>query len=138
MRSIGCSRVARGGGAAVVLLLGCGPSSNGYHGNPPPENQDLTIVFPPGEEGGAPPPDNSDLAMPPAQPNVCGDTDPSCTDVVFDPMAMKKFPLSGDMPADPNQTSNGVGRDGDGYLVLDQTHATFDFAWTANTDDWQK
>ncbi len=68
---------------------------------------------------------------------ACGaGNDPNCQDVVFDPSQMHKFPLAGDMPADPNGSSVGLGRDANGYLVLDQTHAAFNYAWTANTDEW--
>ena len=62
----------------------------------------------------------------------------ACTAVLFDPSSDKPFPLSIDMPADPNEQDDGVGRDGQGFLVLDRTKSSsFHYAWTANTYDWR-
>ena len=68
--------------------------------------------------------------------NPCSGFDPSCTIVSFGPGAGKTFPLPGDQPADPSVESDGVGRDGNGWLGLDHSRASFDFLWLANTSDW--
>ncbi len=125
--------------AALAATIGCNQSNpwvpTADFGGPGNQSPDLTFVFN-GQDG-----DNSgggDFAMMGGGPTACGDTDPSCQDVLFDPGQMQKFPLSGDMPADPNASGVGLGRDANGFLVLDQTHASFNYAWTANTNDWSK
>jgi hypothetical protein len=68
--------------------------------------------------------------------NVCGDTDPTCQDVSKGPANGAPFPLHSDPNQDPNETDQGVGRDPNGYLGLDSSHASFDYLWIANTGDW--
>ncbi len=67
--------------------------------------------------------------------NACGDQDPSCATAGFGP-PLGPFPLQSDPMPDPNESDQGLVRDPDGYLVLGQTHASFDFVYSANTDDW--
>jgi hypothetical protein len=68
-------------------------------------------------------------------PNPCGDFDPSCMGNGFGP-PMKPFPLGTDPQPDPNEGDEGVGRDPNGYIVLSNSTASFNFLWLANTDDW--
>ncbi|MSP59778.1 MAG: hypothetical protein EXR72_05445 [Myxococcales bacterium] len=56
----------------------------------------------------------------------------------FGPTYNNPFPVGVDKPADPNERDEGVGKDANGYLGLDQTKASFDFLWAANTGDWQR
>ena len=123
--------------ALSLTAFGCYQSTRSDDGgNQQGGPADLTFVFPnQGEDGGMN--SGSDLANN-GQGNTCGDNDPSCKSVTFDPSQNDKFPLSDDMPADPNASSDGVGRDANGFLILNSTHAAFNFAWTANTDDWQR
>ncbi|MSP59696.1 MAG: hypothetical protein EXR72_05020 [Myxococcales bacterium] len=116
--------------AAALAPLACNQGTPGGNGG---GTKDLSFVFNNGEDGGAGA-DGGD----PNQLNNCGDKDPSCQGVEFDPDNQKKFPLSSDKPPDPNQSNDGVGRDASGYLVLDSTHASFDFLWVANSGDWNK
>ena len=63
--------------------------------------------------------------------NACGDNDPSCQVTCLGPTCMppNQFPLPSDSPPNPNVGADGVGRDPmTGYIILDNTHAAFDFA----------
>jgi hypothetical protein len=71
--------------------------------------------------------------------NACGDTDPSCTVTCLGPTCNppKMFPLPSDSPPNPNVGADGVGRDPNtGYIILDSTHAAFDFLWIADDLDY--
>src|SRR5262249_53777215 len=68
-------------------------------------------------------------------PNACGDYDPSCTDVGIGPSKGFPFPISTDMPQNPNESDNGVVRDMNGYLTLSASSAAFNYLWIANTSD---
>src|SRR5262249_11097601 len=43
-----------------------------------------------------------------------------------------------DPKRDANAADDGVKRDINGYLALDQAHASFDFLWIANSEDWER
>jgi hypothetical protein len=117
---------------AMALAAGCGTSQNGGgRDGGPGGDKDLTFTFNEvdlagTEDGGNP------------MPGPCGDNDPSCTDVGFGPGLGQPFPLPTDMPPDPNVSADGVGRDKNGYLGLDSSHASFDFMWLANSSDWTR
>jgi hypothetical protein len=112
--------------AALVAAAGCNRETLPVGGGPP----DLTFVFPDwtGDFGSG-----SDDA---GALTACGDDNPSCSVNGFGPMYGGPFPLSTDMPADPNVNSDGVNRDKNGYLRLNLATQGFDYAWTANTEDW--
>jgi hypothetical protein len=109
-------------------IIGCSrnPGSGGGDAKDPP---DMVFTFPVPDLAGADIAGNNEN-------NACGDQDPSCTDNGFGPAAGQPFPLPTDKPADPNVGGSGVSRDKNGYLKLDSTSAAFNFAWTANTEDW--
>ncbi|MSP60355.1 MAG: hypothetical protein EXR72_08440 [Myxococcales bacterium] len=75
-----------------------------------------------------------DLTTPPVQ-SACGDPDPGCMTRPIGP-PQHPFPLQSDPQPDPNQTDNGLDRDGNGWLGLSSTHSNFDFLWLANYADW--
>src|SRR5438270_5075231 len=54
--------------------------------------------------------------------NECGDNDPGCTTACLGPTCMppNMFPLPSDMPPDPNVGADGVDRDMNGWIVLNQ------------------
>ncbi len=66
--------------------------------------------------------------------NACGDHDPSCTTSCLGPTCMppNMFPLPSDMPPDPNVGADGVGRDGNGYIVLNQGNSNLNYLWIAD------
>ncbi len=111
-----------------ALFVGCGTTPS-----EPGDKKDLAFGFPEFDFAGTGTDDGGG-----GEVNGCGDFDPSCTDNGFGPSLGVPFPLPTDMPADPNVGGSGVSRDANGFLKLDQTSASFDFAWTANTSDWQK
>jgi hypothetical protein len=91
-------------------------------------NADMVFTFPP----------NADLAgydFAGGNLTPCGNMDPECKGAYFGP-PKNPFKLQSDPQPDPNESDQGVDRDKDGYLVLSNSHATFDFLWLANTDDW--
>jgi hypothetical protein len=62
--------------------------------------------------------------------NGCGNCSPEClTEIV----GVDPFPLGGG--TDPNVSSDGVGLDPNGDVVLDQSSVSFNFMWIANTYD---
>ncbi|MSP59695.1 MAG: hypothetical protein EXR72_05015, partial [Myxococcales bacterium] len=130
-------------GAAAALSLaaaGCGQSTGGYidaGGGGPKGPKDLTFSFETEDLAGTGGSDDAGGPIP-GEKNGCMDQDPSCAGLEFDPANQKRFPLSTDKPADPNQANDGVGRDVNGFLVLDSTHASFDYLWGANSSDWSK
>src|SRR5262245_50228847 len=65
-------------------------------------------------------------------PNACGDNERNGKTVSVG----QPFPLHTDPMKDPRAADDGVGRDANGYLGLDQAHASFDFLWIANSEDW--
>jgi hypothetical protein len=90
---------------------------------------DLAVAGPAHDLAGA----NYDLLT------ACGDFDPSCTVVSLGPsstVAGSMFPLPSDRPAPESVTANGIGRNPTGWLVLDSTHATFDYLWVADDTDY--
>jgi hypothetical protein len=110
----------------AALVAGCG---SGAQHTPPPtggSGADLTFVFPTFDLGG--------MQTDPMGP--CGDSNPGCMDRGFGPENGAPFPLSTDMPQDPNESDNGVGRDKDGYLGLSATHAAFGYLWIANSGEF--
>jgi hypothetical protein len=117
---------------ASALFAGCGTSTTATDAGQQ-QQKDLVFVFPEIDLSGLGPTDDGG-----GGPNGCGDNEPSCTDNGFGPSSGMPFPLPTDMPPDPNAGGSGVSRDGNGYLKLDQTNASFDYAYTANTSDWQK
>lgn len=66
--------------------------------------------------------------------NACGDQDPSCMTPCLGPTCMppNMFPLPSDNPPDPNVGADGVGRNGMGYIVLNQGMAASNFLWIAD------
>jgi hypothetical protein len=70
--------------------------------------------------------------------NACGDNDPSCTVTCVGPTCQPPgvFPLPGDTPPPSNVGADGVTRDPNGYIILDQGHAAFDYLWIANDVNW--
>ncbi len=70
--------------------------------------------------------------------NACGDNDPGCTTVCLGPTCQppSMFPLPGDMPPDPNVTADGVGRDGNGWIVLNQGSSNFNYLWIADDQSY--
>src|SRR5579871_1208295 len=113
--------------AILVAASGCG--TNTTNGNPNGE-RDMALNF------------NFDFAGTSTDdggnggPNPCGDNDPGCMSKGFGPSNGVPFPLSTDMPKDPNESDDGVGRDKNGYLTLNSGNASFDFLWLANSEDW--
>ena len=69
------------------------------------------------------------------EPNVCGDFDPGCMSQGFGP-PQRPFPLSTDVQRDPRETDVGLVRDPNGWLGLGSTHASFNYIYSSNTDDW--
>src|SRR5205085_2477276 len=69
---------------------------------------------------------------------ACGDNSPDCTTVNVGPSAMPPtpFPFPTDQPPPDNVTANGVTKDKDGYIILDQSHASFDFLWVADDTNY--
>src|SRR5258706_1950303 len=72
--------------------------------------------------------------------NACGDFEMSCTVAGVGPSpgagGSGMFPLPSDRPAPDGVTADGVGRNPMGWLVLDSTHASFDFLWVADDTDY--
>ncbi|HEX8951009.1 MAG TPA: hypothetical protein VF945_04150, partial [Polyangia bacterium] len=66
--------------------------------------------------------------------NACGNNDPSCMTQCLGPTCMppNMFPLPSDMPPDPNVGADGVGRDPNGWIVLNQGNASFNYLWIAD------
>jgi len=66
--------------------------------------------------------------------NACGDNDPGCTTACLGPTCVppSMFPLPGDMPPDPNVGADGVGRDPNGWIVLNQGNSSFNYLWIAD------
>src|SRR4051812_50227318 len=66
--------------------------------------------------------------------NACGDNDPGCTTVCLGPTCQppSMFPLPSDVPPDPNVGADGVGRDGNGWIVLNQGSSSFNYLWIAD------
>ena len=66
--------------------------------------------------------------------NACGDNDPGCTTACLGPTCTppSMFPLPGDMPPDPNVGADGVGRDPNGWIVLNQGNSSFNYLWIAD------
>ncbi len=67
-------------------------------------------------------------------PTACGDYDPTCAVVGVGPGSGSggMFPLPSDSTPPDNVTASNVGRDSDGYLVLDSTHSEFAYLWIAD------
>ena len=116
----------------IGAIAGCGSDTTTQHGE-----QDLVFVFPNfdfsttgGDDGGQ------------QMTNDCQQFDPkggqNCQEKQFGPDNGFPFPLSTDMPKDPNESDNGVVRDKNGYLGLSQTMAAFDYIWPANSENWQR
>jgi hypothetical protein len=65
---------------------------------------------------------------------ACGDNDPSCMVTCVGPTCMPPgmFPLPSDSPPPANVGADGVNRDPNGYIILDSTHAAFDYLWIAD------
>src|SRR4051812_30836416 len=82
-------------------------------------------------DGGDPP----EMGAPQPGGNACGDSDPGCKVRAFAPPGTP-FPLQSDPAPDPQEADHGVARDPDGFLVLSSVHASYDYLWLANTDDW--
>ena len=131
--------MTRTGGVLFATAMGLALAALGCHrsGGGRDDRADLTTAWVwPSDDGG-----NSSSSVDLAQFNptgACGESDPNCHLVVFDPAQNKPFPLVSDKLADPNVDGNGIGRDANGFLVINQSHGGFNHAWTANTDDWQK
>lgn len=70
--------------------------------------------------------------------NLCGDQDPSCMTPCLGPTCMppNMFPLPSDNPADPNVGADGVGRNGMGYIVLNQGQAAAYYLWIADDENY--
>ena len=71
--------------------------------------------------------------------NAChGDFDPSCTVVSAGPTGTPSmpFPLPTDDPPPANVKADGVGRDPMGDIILDSSHANFDYLWVADDTDY--
>jgi hypothetical protein len=66
--------------------------------------------------------------------NACGDNDPSCMTACLGPTCVPPgmFPLPSDMPPDPNVGADGVGRDPNGWIVLNQGSSSFNYLWIAD------
>src|SRR3954463_3944069 len=79
-----------------------------------PEMVDLLDFTPNFGDSSAPP----DLASACAEINACGDCEPGCNELVFDPKRGKPFPLSSDVQKDPNVIDGTVARDADGFLAM--------------------
>ncbi|MDB4964324.1 MAG: Tryptophan synthase alpha chain [Myxococcales bacterium] len=64
----------------------------------------------------------------------CGDNDPSCVAACIGPTCMppKTFPLPGDVPPDPDVGADGVDRDPNGWIVLNQGKSSFNYIWIAD------
>src|SRR5690349_2883778 len=116
---------------AACGLAGCGTGiSNGRDGGG--GGIDLVFTFPDVDLAGQ---ESADLS---GSGNPCGDNDPNCQDPGFGPGKGMPFGLPTDMPPDPNAGADGVSRDKNGYLGLDSSHASFDYLWLANTNDWNR
>lgn len=111
-------------GLAVILSAGATPgcSCNQDNGNGDGDGGN-------GDGGGG----NGDGGV-----NICGDNDPSCTSNCLGPTCMppNMFPLPTDNPPNPNVGADGVTRDPNGYIGLDQSHAGFDYLWVSNDVNW--
>src|SRR5213078_269062 len=68
----------------------------------------------------------------PGETNQCGDFDKNCQSTSVGPPD-QRFPLAGDPGQDPIVKEQGVNRDPNGYIVLDSTHASFNYVWIANS-----
>src|SRR5947208_271798 len=70
--------------------------------------------------------------------NACGDNDPGCTTACLGPTCMppNMFPLPSDMPPDPNVGADGVGRDMNGWIVLNQGGSNFNYIWIADDTNY--
>src|SRR5438309_582920 len=66
--------------------------------------------------------------------NACGDNDPGCATACLGPTCQppSMFPLPTDMPPDPNVGADGVDRNGNGWIVLNQGKASFNYLWIAD------
>ena len=111
-----------------LLSSGCS-TGNSHGGGGGGGDKDLAFSF--GGDGGT----QGDLTM---GPNGCDDVDPSCTGVGLGPDKGSPFPLQSDPMKDPSQTDDGVKRDPNGYLTLDASHASFQYLWIANSEDFGK
>ena len=118
---------------ALGVLGAAGCSQNPSTPIKPTMKADLTFVFPPDDEDAGGPGDDGGMQ---GGPNNCGDNDPACHEETLGPGGGSPFPLGTDPMKDPNEKDDGVGRDPNGYLGLDQSHASFDFLYSANTGDW--
>jgi hypothetical protein len=116
----------------LLAIAGCGHGSQSANDASPPA-ADLTFSFP--DLGGD---DGTGCVGPPEVCDPCGDGDPGCRLHAIGPGEGEPFGLPTDKPADPNVDSGGVGRDKDGYLTLDSTHASFDYLWLGNASDWSR
>src|SRR4051812_40061440 len=110
-------------GLSLALIAGCGanvPSRGGGGGSDAGVggDKDLAFGFEDVDLAGF-----TDDAGDPGAPNICGDNDPQCQQFDVGPGLGKPFPLSTDPNKDPNAASDGVGRNPNGWLVLDQTQA---------------
>jgi hypothetical protein len=122
--------------AISAIGAGCGTSVSN---NPPPAEKDLVFVFPEIDLAGLNPSDDGGVVG----DNDCSQFDPmadpaNCHGSGFGPDNGSPFPLSTDMPKDPNESDNGIGRDKNGWLGLNQTMASFDYLWPANTGDYNR
>src|SRR6202040_1491689 len=95
------------------------------------EPVDLTFELPDADA-----PDLTPTCDDPLSCDRCGEVGFACFG--FGPGVGHPFPLPTDMPADPQVPSSGVGRDKNGYLTLDSSHASFDYIYAANTSDWAR
>ena len=113
----------------LAVAAGCmGPNQIGVGRGNTEDSVDLAGGGGPGDDGGGGPG--------PGGPDVCGDpqNDPTCSGVSFG-MPAGIFPLQSDPMPNPSERDNGVGRDMNGWLGLDSTHAAFNFLWIANASD---
>jgi hypothetical protein len=108
---------------SLVLAAACGESARNGLGRP-----DLVFAF--ADDGGA----GGGLAP---GLNGCGDTDPLCSSIGVNPPG-QPFELQSDPMKDPNESDDGVNRDANGYLTLDSSHASFQYLWIANSQDWNR
>ena len=112
----------------VISVAAC--NGNRQRGNGGDDEVDLMrppIQFDPEDLAG----DQPDLYME-GELNLCGDFDKNCQSTSVGPPE-SRFPLSGDPMRDPMVKDNGVNRDANGYIVLDSTHASFNYVWIANS-----
>jgi hypothetical protein len=105
---------------AVGVTPGCDCASSGANGNGDGGNGD-------GGNG------NHDSGL-----NACGDNDPACMAPCIGPTCNppSQFPLPDDQPPPTNVTADGVNRDPNGYIILDQSKANFDFLWIADDQNY--